>query len=586
MLTNLVAYRGPDGAGFLGINSANRDIDQSNFNIFLGHRRLSIIDLSESSNQPMTIDGYTIIFNGEIFNYIELRRELKRKGEVFLTNSDTEVIIKIYKIYGEKGFTQLNGMWAFIIVDLENQRIVISRDRFSIKPLFYHKQNENFYFASEIKQLLPLITGLQVDLEMLNLFLLNGISDHTERTFFKDILRVLPRTNIIINLDNKKLSYEKYWEFNREEINEKNISTQFMYLMEDSIKIRLRSDVKVGSLLSGGLDSSLITSLSNKLTGKDIDSYSVVSDSVEASEEFFVDLLVSSQKISNKKLSFQYHDVIKNIESVIQFQDEPFGSLSIIAQFLLYELIQTKSDLKVVLSGQGSDELYFGYLRHYFFYLKNLKQNKRYLDLFINIYYSLIKRTTISQFAIRSAKNYSTSLLNTGKSFLQNKYKFDYGYNTNDFHDIHVKDIENYSIPILARYEDRNSMAHSIESRVPFLDHRLVEFSINLPIQYKIKNGWNKNILRESFEELPAEIRWRKDKKGFTVPESQWLKVELKDYIENVFKNSLLEELGCINKKSFLNYYASFLGGSRFIHHFDISRILIAELWLKKVVYK
>lgn len=580
-ITNLVNYRGPDSSDYKVYNTFNKINDvKNNFNIFLGHRRLSIIDLSPQGNQPMEIDNIVLIFNGEIFNYIELRKELVNKNILFKTKTDTEVIIRLYQNYGEDSFKLLNGMWAFILLDLNNNKIIASRDRFSIKPLFYYKKNKSIYFASEIKQLIPLLDNKEINRKVIYNFLQQNLSDYSEETFFSDIQKVKPKTNYCINLNDNSIIEKQYWDYN-DEVNTGDPYEIFRELIIDSIKIRLRSDVEVGALLSGGLDSSVISVLAQKLNHNKINTFSVISNDQKYSEEKFIDILINENHIKNEKLQINDSILLKNIDKVIYHQDEPFGSFSIVAQYSIFEEIRKNSDIKVVLSGQGGDEILLGYLKYYFFYLQSLLKKNRYDLIIKELFFSFLYRTVIWQYRFSASKRYIPFISTKKPDFIVDNFIIENMWKFNGIKERQIKDIDAFSVPALARYEDRNSMAFSIETRLPFLDHRLVNSMLNLKTNEKIKNGWTKYILRKSISELPSKIAWRKDKRSFLIPEEKWLKNELKDEILNTFEKSILDKLGIINSKKFLQYYSSFLNGNNSIFFADISKVFIAEKWAK-----
>ena len=268
------------------------------FDVFLGNRRLSIIDLSSNGHQPMTDhNGSWIVYNGEIFNYLELRRELQAKGHEFTTGTDTEVILHTYSEYGEQGFDRLNGMWAFAIADVPRRRVVLSRDRFSIKPLYVLQLGGCIYFASEIKQLLPLLPERRLNAEIMSVFLAQGLLDHSRETFFEGIVRAPSSTNIIISLDGEDVRESAYWRFPTISgiRSSQQAAEQFRELFFDSIKLRLRSDVKVGVLLSGGLDSSAIAVGCNKIIGDHLETYSIVSEDGICDEHRFIDMMVEDR---------------------------------------------------------------------------------------------------------------------------------------------------------------------------------------------------------------------------------------------------------------------------------------------------
>ncbi len=584
-LTDLVAYRGPDASDYKGFDSNRRAIDNNSFNIFFGHRRLSIIDLSPQGNQPLFSDDCWIIFNGEIFNYIELREELKKLNHNFKTNTDTEVILKVYREFGIDGFSKLNGMWAFAIYDVRVNKIILSRDRFSIKPLFYYQSDNKFFFSSEIKQLLPVVNTTELEQDNFLIYLQQGLLEHNDKTLFKSINKIAAKTNFVIDLNTKNISAKKYWDFSDNTIEESDekIFSEFRDLFIDSVRIRLRSDVKVGSMLSGGLDSSAITAAALKYSSNTIETFSVVSNDRKYSEEEFINAFVSEFNIVNKKVLLNTENLIENLNVVLDHQDEPFNYLIPVAHYNLIKTLNDNSDLIVVLNGQGGDETLLGYLRYNFFYWKSLFNERNLIKFSKEIFLSLLNRTAILQFRMNAAKRYLPQKILLQKEFLTQKADLVSVWKFNNLREAQINDIDYYSVPFLNRYEDRNSMAFSKEIRLPFLDHRLVDFLINLPADKKLRNGWSKYILRKSLDELPYKIRWRRDKKGFILPETKWLKENYKDVIKQMFNgNSTLSKLNYIDDNKFLNYYEKFLNDDVNVHSTDISRIFIAEKWLNK----
>jgi asparagine synthase (glutamine-hydrolysing) len=588
-LTDMVAYRGPNASGYIAINLKEKSENKDKFEIFLGHRRLSIIDLSENANQPLSDgEGLCIIYNGEIFNYLELKQELKQEGFIFKTNSDTEVILKIYKKYGENGFSKLNGMWAFAILDIPNRKIILSRDRFSIKPLYYIQDRGRFYFASEIKQLLPLLPKKELNHTVMFKYIEQGLVDYDDESFFKNVYKVKPKHNFVIYLDTGEIKISKYWDYQMEEMPNLTLNEaaeNFRQLFIDSVKIRLRSDVKVGALLSGGLDSSSISIIANKLQDK-FCTYSVISKEKKYSEERYIDIITQKAKIENHKILFKFNDekiFLKYIDKVIYHNDEPFCGFSAVAQYMVLETLRKNSDIVVVLSGQGGDEILMGYLKYFFFNIRNLIKTSAFKEALTQLMNSFIKRTMVWQFKLSEARRYLPFLIRkTPKSFLKINDTLEPIWEANNLKERQILDIDKYSVPALTHYEDRNSMAHSLEIRLPFLDHRLVNYVLNLPIAFKLNSGWSKYILRKAIYELPHQIRWRRDKQGFIIPEKLWLMKEFSSLINKIFTKSILEEMGIIDSKLFLEYYHKFQRGKKDIWYTDISRALIAEMWTRK----
>lgn len=583
-LNDLTSYRGPDDRGVQTLTLKElRDHAGGRFDIFLGSRRLSILDLSSNGHQPMTDhQGHWIAYNGEIFNYVELRRELESKGHLFTTGTDTEVILHVYREYGEQGFERLNGMWAFAIADVPNRRVVLSRDRFSIKPLYIASFQGCTYFSSEIKQLLPLLPSRRLNMQVMSAFLCQGLLDHSSETFFDGIVKVPPRTNLVMSLGSGSTRESTYWNLKRiPGLDGKELAAElFRDLFLDSINLRLRSDVKVGVLLSGGLDSSSIAAGCRSIVGDRVDTYSVVSEDGCYDEREFIHALARTG-VRNHKITFGKVDALRDLDTVLYHSDEPVGGFSVVAQFKLFGAIKRETDVTVLLSGQGGDEVLLGYLKFFFFYLKSLYRDHRYSQALLQLAASLWRRTIVHQFTLRSARRYIPALAPRYCDAFTTMHAVVPVWECADMASRQELDIEKYSVPALTHYEDRNSMAHSLEVRHPFLDHRLVEFLVNLPASWKIRNGWTKYVLRQAMNELPDEIRWRRDKQGFLTPERLWLQNDLQKVIRSTFQNSRLSTAGILDDKKFLRYYDQFQRGGA-VPHSDIARTLIAERWIRK----
>ena len=581
-LTDMISYRGPDGSGYYSINTENgSENDKKSFTVFYGHRRLSIIELSSQGAQPMHKGNLVITFNGEIFNYLELRAELKTKGCQFETNTDTEVILKLYETFGEKGFAKMNGMWAFSIYDKVNNKVILSRDRFSKKPIFYYQDGANFYFSSELKQLLPLVKEKAPNKSVLISYLKQGVVDTNNETFFKDINRIDAKTNFTIDLNTGVTQQHQYWDLETFSTSS-NTEEEFRFLLEDSVKLRMRSDVPVGCMLSGGLDSSSISVIAHKLN-PEIETFSVISDDKKMSEEPFIDIVANHMKMRNYKLNFDANHVIRNFDAVLKHQDEPFFNLSVLAGYSILKKIKEETDIIVLLNGQGGDELLMGYLKYFFFYQKDLMNRGQYLKAAGLLMSAIYNRTILNQFNLGKAKRYLPGHLSKNSSFIHsNGVELVDTWSFSDMRNRQILDIDKFSIPALCRYEDRNSMAHSLEMRVPFLDYRLVSFCLNLRNDLKIQNGWTKYILRKVMTDLPKEIRYRKDKKGFSVPEEHFLRNELKNDILSIKNYSVLDEMGIIDRHAFIHYYNDFLlGKGQYTEFTDITRVYIAEKWAR-----
>lgn len=583
--TDLVEKRGPDYGGYTGFSLDNNSWTESkeSFNVFMGHRRLAIIDLNEQSNQPFDVDDYSIIFNGEIFNYIEIREELKQKfNERFVTDSDTEVIVKGYKHYGAGIFEKLNGMWAIILLDKKNSKAVISRDRYSIKPIYVFEKDGTQFFSSEIKQLLRL-SSFKPNLNTLGIFLRQGSFNYDNQTYYEGITRFPARHYQIIDLKTGESEVKDYYRFEEREFEGTQVEFEkaFKELLIDSLRLRLRSDVPVGTLLSGGLDSSAITVLIKEYIDKDVSSFSVVSESKEYSEHEYINELIKTKGIKNEQLMFHSESALDYIDEVLHIQDGPFISFSVIAQYLLFKQIKENTNITVLLSGQGADEALMGYMKFFFFALKQKLARKRLLGATGQVLGALRNKTVLHQFSIREAKRYMPSLGNSSLSYFnENVGQIDLS-SFSSLAERQWQDLEQFSVPALTHIEDRNSMAHSLEVRLPFMDYRLVDLLLSAPVDYKLKDGWLKYPVRKAITELPDKIRWRRDKLGFTTPEAEWWRGGLGKKFQKELKNSPLEDFGLIKTDVFKTEFENYRQSKGNLSEGDIFRIFIADKWLR-----
>ena len=586
LATDRVSYRGPDASGMRQFTFQGASTPSS-FSVFLGHRRLSIIDLSAAGNQPMTTGNCHIVYNGEIFNYVEVRRDLEKEGCHFHTGSDTEVILQAYRTYGVQGFSRFNGMWAFCLLDLEKGKLIVSRDRFSIKPLYTCQPSPGVtLFASEIKQLTPFLPQRKAEEDTLFLFLQQSLLDTEVRTLVKGVRRIPPATAITTDLGTGHQEEHRYWKASLGIVSSpEDAEQQFRNLIEDSVRIRLRSDVEVGALLSGGLDSSTLAVIAHRLSAGNFKSFSVISEDRKYSEEPFIDLLVKSCHLHNTKLTFRPDHILASLDTVLEHQHEPLAGLSVVAQYHIFEKIKKETSIRVVLSGQGGDEILMGYLKYYFFNLRDTLKRGRLLNFSKELFGALVHRTVLHQFRMKEARRYLPGRSEGALSFVTLRRPAARPWEYASLNGRQVSDIESFSVPVLAHYEDRNSMAHSIESRLPFLDHRLVEFMIGLPVGLKLKNGWTKYVMRQAMTELPKGIRWRRDKQGFVTPEELWMRTTLQSLIRDEFgEKSFLADSGYIDQHLFLQEYDKFVQGRSPRHAMDFFRVFIAERWAKKVL--
>ncbi|HOM16770.1 MAG TPA: asparagine synthase (glutamine-hydrolyzing) [Thermoguttaceae bacterium] len=521
-------------------------------NGLLGHRRLSIIDLSPSGHQPMSYaeGDVWIVYNGEVYNYIELREELQQEGFSLKTQSDTEVILAAYVKWGKQCLHRFNGMWGFCIYDRKKHILFCARDRWGIKPFYYLFDGKNFAFASEIKALALLPWGPgQPNPHAVIPYLYFGMHDFTDETFFTSIRQLPPGHCLEFDLRRRTLQVEKFYhlEFNPslEETTpeqEKECTEKFRALFEDAIRLRLRSDVPVGSCLSGGLDSSSIVCTAAKKwwdhpsfvpqrRSSTFCTFTADFPGLPISERSFVEEVIRTTGVKAHFTSPDSCSLQEDLKDLIYFQEEPFGSLSIYAQYCVMRLAH-QAGMKVLLDGQGADEILAGYIQkhipiHSFSLLKSgrlhcipweLWTTPSYLwrvaFLFLPRrirYWYLTKHNT--PFFRGREKEVRNLLL----QFIGYEYETS-SLNANLYRELRIR------LPRLLKYEDRNSMAFSIETRLPFLDYRFVEWLMSLPSAYKIHQNVSKYLLRESLKGiLPEKIRLRRDKIGFAIPQDRWL---------------------------------------------------------------
>lgn len=605
-MTNSLIHRGPDDEGYFFNSQAA-----------LGHRRLSIIDLTSAGHQPMRRDSLVITFNGEIYNYNEIRQDLIFKGYTFKTKTDTEVILAAYQEWGEKCLDHFNGMWAFVIFNTLNGELFCSRDRMGVKPFYYYRDRNKFIFASEIKAILEDPTfKREPNNKIIYDYLVYGFTDHTKDTFFKDINQVLPGTFIKIKGENIK--HKRYWSIDpAKKANKTNsdLQSEFRNLFNNSVNLRLNADVPVGSCLSGGLDSSSIVMTINKILkekkASNINRWQKTFSSIFKGNEFnkinelkYIKKVVAETKAKAFYIEPDYKKLWYEIKKIIRFQDEPFGSTSIFAQYEVFKLAKQKK-VKVLLDGQGADELlagYFGTSGIYFISLiKQLKLfqamseyisfNKKHptsvarKKVLRNILFILSQKLPYKFYGLVLRKFYTKSYLN--KKFLQennNIYKLPNHFKRDIFKDFNLFLLTSISLPQLLHWEDRNSMSNSIESRVPFLDYRLIEFVFSLPSEMIIKNGVTKYILRESMKQLlPKAIYNRQDKIGFATPEEIWFKKYLSREIKKIVYSESFKKRPYFEWEKFVKYYEDFLSGKQSFD-FAIWRCINLELWLREFI--
>ena len=574
-------HRGPDDDGIFAEGP-----------VALGHVRLSILDLSPSGHQPMLFgERYAFVFNGEIYNYIELREELKKNGYSFHTETDTEVVLAALDFWGKEALGRFNGFWAFALYDREKEKILLSRDRYGVKPLYYTRQSGYLIFASELKALLTdeNIRRKTCDQAVLD-YLVNGFVDCGEETFIQDVFHVPAGYWMEFSCDGN-VRKERYYILSYKESTDGKVTPEmkkeFRKLFEDSISLRLRADVPVGSCLSGGLDSSAIVCASSRiLQGKGEKSeqkvFSACYPGRPEDESRYINKVVKDTGVKHYAVMPDWKDLAEDLDHLIYTQDEPFLSTSMYASYCVMRLAQ-KNHTKVLLDGQGADELLCGYRKARVYYIRKLTKEHHYIRaLWEALLYApyMGKRNSslaadlsaLRQFLGKKSgedirRRYLSDTLQ--KMELRNSYQDNERFLINDF--------EKISLPALLRYVDRNSMAFSIEDRLPFLDYRFVNFCMTLPIGAKIKNGWSKYIMRKSLD-LPERIRRRKDKIGFYTPENEWIRKNSGEFRRLFEKEQDFRAGRYINRTKVLEDWDRLTSGKDSI---GIFRYICLEKWMR-----
>jgi len=518
---------------------------------FLGHRRLSIIDITPGGHQPMSYaeGSLWIVYNGEVYNYIEIREELQKQGFTFQTQSDTEVILAAYQKWGKDCLEKFNGMWAFCIYDRKNELLFCARDRFGVKPFYYRWDGKNFAFASEIKALVGLPwEAVAPNSRAIIPYLYFGIHDLTEETFFTSIYQLPAGHRLEFHLRTRSLKIEKFYHLpfcpSIAEVDpqkERECTEKFLALFDDAVRLRLRSDVPVGSCLSGGLDSSAIVCMVAKrrqsdpcfgLPGGSDPFHTFTADfpGFSLSERGYAEEVVRHVKSQAHFVSPDSPSLQNDLQDLIYVQEEPFGSLSIYAQYCVMREAHQKG-IKVLLDGQGADEILAGYIqKHIPIHLVSLLKNglwrwiswhwltPSYLQRAL---FLLLPRKPAYFYLVHANNRYFRGREKEVRDILLSYVAQEYetsSLNANLHQEFRIR------LPRLLKYEDRNSMAFSVESRLPFLDYRLVEWTMSLPSCLKMHRGLNKYLLREAMKgSLPEKVRLRRDKVGFAIPQDQWI---------------------------------------------------------------
>lgn len=591
-MTGLIAHRGPDGSGHY--------CDEG---IALGHRRLSIIDLSSLGQQPMVyLERYVITYNGEVYNYIELRKELEGLGYSFLSHTDTEVIMAAYDRWREGCLDRFNGMFSFAIYDRSERKVFCARDRFGVKPFYYSTVGGSFVFGSEIKQFTRLPgwksscnKPLAAD------FLSFGLQGHTPATMFEEVSQLQGGHFLIFDMRSSRYDVRSWYRLT-DKIGRVGAGSfddareEFSALLSDAVRLRLRSDVTIGSCLSGGLDSSSIVCLvSEQLKALQAGDYQQTVTSCFEEKRFdertYADAVVAATRSVNHKVFPSFERLFGELEDMIWHQDEPFLSTSIYAQWNVFRTAR-QHRITVMLDGQGADEILGGYPTFFAPHLLSLLKSAR-LGRFLSETRGIVENTPYGPSWVvkelsknvlgRSGTDAVTGLFSGRRKILGDKagrVRNRTRQTFSDFKEMSLAQVTMTNLPMLLQYEDRNSMAFSIESRVPFLDYRLVEFASNQPVNFLLHNGKSKYILRESMRgRVPDMVLDRKDKMGFVTAEELWLKHNPVAF-ESRLKEAIDRSDGFVSPNCLDTFRQMRDGRAPF--NFTIWRVIAFGAWLKK----
>jgi asparagine synthase (glutamine-hydrolysing) len=591
-MASALDHRGPDGNGEFSADG-----------VALGFRRLAIIDLSEAGMQPFVSDdgALRLVHNGEIYNYRELRRELESRGHSFRSQTDTEVILRAYEEWGDACVGRFNGMWALALWDGRNRRLFCSRDRFGVKPFYYRWGDGRFAFASELKAF-SAAEPLEPHLPAVRDYLEQGYVDHTDDTFFAGIRKLPPAHSLVV--DDRGLRLERYWSLEPSD-SPADAPDAVRELFLDAVRLRLRSDVAVGTCLSGGIDSSAIVCAVDHMLRTEAENARPVGDRQRTFTAFFdergfderpyAEAVVERTRSQPHWVTFDSGELVDVLPSIVRTQDEPFGSTSIVAQWFVMRAAK-EAGLTVMLDGQGADETLAGYHGYFGPFFADLLRHGRLRELSAELraYRTLhgagVGTTAVAlarpflperlRWAARGRVKGGTALVHPDLPPSRHGHEngFDGGYLRRQMHLI----LTRRGLPELLHYEDRNSMAHSLEARVPFLDYRLVELLFSLNSGELIERGRTKAVLRRALGDLlPPIVRDRVDKLGFVTPEAAWLRNGLGELAADAFASRAFRERGFVDAGAARRSLERHRSGERSAG-FELWRALCVELWARE----
>lgn len=555
---DIARHRGPDGRGaIIGINDrivSSRDTVVPNWGI--GHVRLAILDVSSAGHQPMSYrdESLWISYNGEVYNYLEIRKELVQFGYQFQTGTDTEVVLAAYDRWGEDCVQHFRGMFAFLIIDLKRRRVFAARDRLGIKPLYFWSNGRLTMVVSEPKQLKACKQFRAVaNQQQIVDYLVDGVSGQdADQTFFKG-LSPLPHAHTISwamgELPDLRQA-RRYWSpsTTSRDISWEDAVEETRHLFSEAVQLRMRSDVPLGSCLSGGIDSSSIVGTITTQFGQRINTFSTCWQDQRFDEQHFIDAVNRHCETIPAKVFPSMDEAIRDFDDFVSCHDEPVGQMSQYAQYRVMRLAK-ENGITVVIDGQGGDEALCGYRKYSFFFLQQLLAQGRFGHAARHAF-SALRHGDPRLLHFHLGQRYLPKWLRSSRDSLDvifrprwkcfvRKVWSQRMQGIKQLHEQQYADLEMWSLPVLLRYEDRNSMAHSIEARVPFVDHVFIEHCLTVPEEYFFRNGRSKRLLTEAVgSALPQVLHDRRCKRGFDTPQSVWMRSGLGKHLENIVRSS------------------------------------------------
>lgn len=577
---NSISFRGPDFTGIKRIND-----------LVFGHLRLSILDLDARSNQPMTFENLIIVYNGEIYNYKEVKKELQDLGYLFKTESDTEVLLIGFKEWGKEVLEKINGMFAFSIYNSNSNTLFSARDRLGVKPFYYYWHKGQLELCSQIR---PLLKNKNINKDAISIYLDTDYIP-SPYTIAEDVFKLPAGNYMEIDFITNKLTIIEYWNLKKvktRDISYEKAKTELHDLLKDAVKIRLQSDVSIGSFLSGGIDSSLVSSIAAKVSATQINTFSIGFDDPKHDESKIAEQYAAIIGSNHTTTICRPKDILELIPKLTEVYDEPFGDSSALPSLLLNKI--TKNYVTVALSGDGGDESFIGYP-----YFDSLIRNKFIIDIPYPIRKFLAHPVLLSIFGINSHRVRNALNTKTRNDFIENIYtrkgfllkekrqswmKHYQGYKS--WSNVFLQRAADLNIKLWLQNNsnvkvDRASMAYSVEVRSPFLDYRIIEYARTLPMHYRYEKGRQKKILRDILKEYIPEDVFNQPKQGFAAPVGDWMRKELRNEFDQALNDEFLNRVPNLNVSKFKHLLNAHMSGKE-DHTTYIWKVFVLSKWYKE----